>query len=213
MRINDLLQKYQTIFWDFDGVIKKSNKIKLIAFQKLFEDYGMQDAIKKHHINNQGISRFKKIPIYLEFCKIEKTAQNINDFCNRYSKLVVDEVISSEWVEGALEALNFSPLEKNILITGTPKDEIEVILRKLNIKKCFKRIYGSPMTKTEALSNFFAETNANAKESIFIGDSMEDINAASKFGIDILFIKNEFNKDLNIKYCKYVSNNFLNEIS
>lgn len=213
MRINSLLQKYQTIFWDFDGVIKKSNKIKLIAFQKLFEDYGMQDEIKKHHIDNQGISRFKKIPIYLEFCKIEKTEQNINDFCNRYSKLVVDEVINSEWVEGALEALNSSPLEKNILITGTPKDEIEVILRKLNIKKCFNRAYGSPMTKTEALSNFFVETGANAKESIFIGDSMEDINAASKLGIDILFIKNEYNKDLNIKYCRYVSNNFLNEIS
>ena len=96
MKINSLLQKYQTIFWDFDGVIKKSNKIKLIAFQKLFEGYGMQDEIKKHHINNQGISRFKKIPIYLEFCKIEKTEQNINDFCNRYSKLVVDEVINSE---------------------------------------------------------------------------------------------------------------------
>ena len=34
-----LIKQYQTIFWDFDGVIKESNEVKTLAFIQLFKSY------------------------------------------------------------------------------------------------------------------------------------------------------------------------------
>ena len=53
-------------------------------------------------------------------------------------------MINSDWVEGVLEIL--SELDKSILITATPQDEIERIIEKIEIGKFFKKVYGSPKT-------------------------------------------------------------------
>ena len=61
------LNEYDLIFWDFDGVIKDSVGVKGEAFKTLFADYGnkVQEKIYCHHIENGGMSRHQKIPIYL----------------------------------------------------------------------------------------------------------------------------------------------------
>ena len=68
--IKELIFSSKIIFWDFDGVIKKSNQVKNDAFFNLFEDIKKEqrEYILNHHINNQGLSRFKKIPYYMEYC-------------------------------------------------------------------------------------------------------------------------------------------------
>ena len=72
---------FKLIFWDFDGVIKESVSIKTTAFVKLFENFGSEVTakIKMHHEDHGGMSRFKKIPIYLRWANIAPTKSNIND--------------------------------------------------------------------------------------------------------------------------------------
>ena len=62
-----ILDKYEMVFWDFDGVIKESVSVKTDAFEELFKPYGdiVRNKVKNHHIENAGMSRFNKIPLYL----------------------------------------------------------------------------------------------------------------------------------------------------
>ena len=207
----DILSRYETIFWDFDGVIKKSNQIKIDAFRNLFKDSQNLNLILKHHIENQGISRFKKIPLYLEMSGKNPSKKLIENYLKKFSNNLIEAVVESEWVEGALITLKSLVEKKNILITGTPKNEIDIILDSLKIKKYFLVIYGSPTNKVDAIEDSMRKLNIAAESAIFIGDSAEDINSATAKKIDVYFIKNDFNKHLSLNDCKYASNNFLNE--
>ena len=69
---SDLIN-YKLIFFDFDGVIKDSNRIKTQAFQELFKEFGnkISSKVVNHHIQNMGISRYDKITYYYkEFLNI-----------------------------------------------------------------------------------------------------------------------------------------------
>ena len=59
----------KAIFWDFDGVIKDSVSLKSDAFSELFSssDKAVVNKINEHHELNGGVSRYEKIPLYLEW--------------------------------------------------------------------------------------------------------------------------------------------------
>ena len=93
--------------------------------------------------------------------------------------------------------------------TGTPQEKILKILDNKNLKKYFKKIYGSPKTKLMHIK----QIKKNNSKNLFIGDSMEDINAARISKIQFLLKKNSENlfiqKRKNIK--KINSFKFLNK--
>ena len=62
----------------------------------------------------------------MKYLGMETKESNVQIYLNRFSELVFDGVINSDWVEGVLEIL--SELDKSILITATPQDEIERII-------------------------------------------------------------------------------------
>ena len=88
MNCIDALKNYQLVFFDFDGVIKESVDVKTQAFKSLFKNYGndLKNRIEAHHLSNGGISRYLKIPIYLEWAGIEVN-QNIIDKYDKTSKV------------------------------------------------------------------------------------------------------------------------------
>jgi phosphoglycolate phosphatase-like HAD superfamily hydrolase len=71
-------------------------------------------------------------------------------------------------------------------VTATPQDEIERILARLNIITNFSNIFGSPMTKSEAINICLKLYNVKAEDSIMIGDSKADFEASQKTGADFL---------------------------
>jgi phosphoglycolate phosphatase-like HAD superfamily hydrolase len=185
-----MLDKYKIIFWDFDGVIKESVEVKTNAFRELFRSSG-DEVIEKvtiHHINNGGMSRFKKIPIYLEFAGIKPTENIINEYCDQFAVLVEDSVINSNWVPGVQKIICNSKKgdQRYILVTATPQDEIERILFKLKILSNFSNIFGAPMTKSDAINASLKLYNVSPKDSIMIGDSIADFEASQNTGSDFL---------------------------
>ena len=100
----------KAIIFDFDGVISESVKIKSDAFALLYADYS-NNIIKKvvsHHEANGGVSRFKKIPLYLDWAGESVNPFKVREFCDRFSKLVQQAVIDSPWVPGVKEYLNLT---------------------------------------------------------------------------------------------------------
>ena len=86
----DLFKRAETIFWDFDGVIKDSVEVKSDAYELLFLPFGKDigDAVKKHHEENGGMSRFYKLPIYIEWAGQEPTQKRIKNYAQKFSDMV-----------------------------------------------------------------------------------------------------------------------------
>ena len=75
------------IFWDFDGIIKDSVKVKSMAFMQLFTPFG-EDVVKQvreHHEANGGLSRFDKLPIYLGWAGCLSTPELVEEYSNKFS--------------------------------------------------------------------------------------------------------------------------------
>ena len=103
MLINkNYLLKFKLIFWDFDGVIKDSVLVKKEAFIKLFLNEGidLSKRISEHHVQNGGISRYKKLPLYLNWAGEEINQNRIDSLAKKFSDIVVNDVIKSKWTGG-----------------------------------------------------------------------------------------------------------------
>lgn len=203
--------KFKNIFFDFDGVIVDSNEIKSNAFFKLFESYDLKIAKKilKHHKDNIGMSRFDKFQFYLKYY-IKDNSLDMNYLEKKFSNLVVQKVIESEFIKGAKEFLNTNYNNFNFfLCTSTPQKEIQKILSKKNIYHFFKKIYGSPINKVEQINNIVKDFKIDKKKSIFIGDSINDYQSAKSCDIKFILMANDSNKEfLKLYKGKFISNFF-----
>ena len=193
------IENYENIFWDFDGVIKDSLNIKTEAFYSLFIEFGRDSAkkIKKHHIQNSGISRFDKIPLYLEWSNQDTSEKNVSLYIKKFKDLVVHKVIESPWVKGAEEYLNLNSFNQRFfIVTATPQEEIEYILERLNIIHLFFDIKGSPGTKAFSIDQSIKGYNLKKKKCLMIGDAKADLNAACKNKIDFVLRVHEENENI-----------------
>jgi phosphoglycolate phosphatase-like HAD superfamily hydrolase len=196
-----LLSQFNIIFWDFDGVIKDSVDIKAEAFEQLFRPYGeeLSRRVKYHHNAHGGMSRFDKIPLYLSWASVPISEAIVEDFCNKFSDLVLNSVISSPWVPGIREFISDYHLKRYfVLVTATPQKEIEQILVALDIRQFFSEIYGAPISKENAIITVLKQQKIEPQHAILIGDSEADRKAAEHSGVTFLLRQTPHNLDLKL---------------
>ena len=147
----------KAIIFDFDGVILNSTEIKTNAFINIFEKKYKKflPKIIKHHKNNLGISRYKKLKVYLqEFIGIKFTNKDIDLFANKFSLYCLNKILRCNFIPGVKKFLEDNLDEYLFFISsGTPTQELNYICKKRKINQYFKYIYGSPHTKTHNFNN------------------------------------------------------------
>lgn len=180
----------KTIIFDFDGVIAESVDLKTKAFAKLFEPYGWEtvNSIVEYHLNNTGVSRFDKFRhIYGEILKEDLNEDLFTELCSKFAKLVVDEVVAAPFVPGVQFFLQrYSKEFKCFVLSATPQDEIEEILKRKGISGYFFGIYGSPREKSDVVKEIIEKENLFPGEAAYVGDSLSDYNAARENGINFV---------------------------
>jgi phosphoglycolate phosphatase-like HAD superfamily hydrolase len=207
----DVIQNVKTIFWDFDGVIKDSVEVKSDAFEQLFLPFGKKVAkkVRIHHEANGGVSRFDKLPIYLKWADQELSKQLINKYVDKFSVLVKQKVIESDWVDGVLEYLqNHYNRQQFFIVTATPQQEIEDILTSLKIRHFFKGVVGSPTKKDEAIRIIMEKYSILSESSIMIGDSSSDYYASKINGTPFVLRRTKLNEKLQSELDCLMINNF-----
>ena len=204
------LEMYELVFWDFDGVIKESVSVKSDAFEKLFQPFGIEIAkkVKRHHEKNGGMSRYKKLPIYLNWAGKEPSESLVCEYEKKFSDIVIDQVINSSWVSGVLEYLkNYAKKQKFFIVTATPHQEILIILRELRIKELFEEVIGSPISKEVAIRKLINKYSISIDEALMIGDSSNDYFAAIENQVQFILRKTELNKNLQKQLsCRMIDN-------
>ena len=181
------LKNIQAIFFDFDGVIADSVHVKTEAFAKIYEPFG-EEVVKKvvdHHLANGGISRFEKFRLYhRRFLNQNLNDKQLQQILDNFSSLVLQRVIEAPLIPGTIEFLekNYQNL-KLFIISATPHDEINKIVKEKNLNKYFKNICGSPQNKSFWTHSIINEIKLDSSKVIFIGDALADYNAATENNI------------------------------
>lgn len=180
---NGHLNGIKAIIFDFDGVILESADIKTVAFLELFNHRpDLQPAILQHHIDNLGVSRFDKFAwIYAELLGRPFTADIRAQLGHDFSALVLEKVLACPFVPGAQEALEtLSTMLPLFIASGTPQEELDLIIEKRGLQSHFREAWGSPLKKTEIIEGILARHTLASSEAVMVGDGASDYEAAVK---------------------------------
>ncbi len=185
---------FEAIFFDWDGVITDSVNIKTESYCDMFKEFGhdILEKVKRHHLQNGGVSRFEKFKLYYkEYLGTEINQEKINELADRFSNLVKTKVVNAPFIEGALETIKseYQKGTKLFIVSGTPTDEIQEIAKLKGIEKYFVEICGSPKKKGIWVKELLDKYALSPDKCIFIGDAMADYNAAKENGLEFLGIK------------------------
>ena len=76
------------------------------------------------------------------------------------------------------------------IVSGSDQDELRNICRQTNIHTYFKEIFGSPTPKKQLVKKIIDEHGINPAQSILIGDSINDFDAARVNGLKFMAYNN-----------------------
>ncbi|MDZ4384182.1 MAG: HAD-IA family hydrolase [Nitrospirota bacterium] len=183
--------KYRHLIFDFDGVLVESNEIRFAGFKLLFQDYpaGPVERFMQYARSNGGISRYEKIRYFFE--RVYKTApisdNEVTRLAMKYSELVKQQVIEAPPVNGAMEFLSQHAAGYDFaIVSGSDQEELREICRTRGIDRFFDEILGSPESKESNLSLLLSRTGWERAACLFIGDSLNDLDAAQLNKMDFI---------------------------
>ncbi len=187
-------------FFDFDGVVLDSARLKTAAFHDLFLPYGeaIASQVVKHHLAHGGISRYVKIAHYLEHLLNEPVTDiRIESLAEGFSELVYQKVLAAPFIPG-FEAFierhaNGRPC---FVVSGTPEVELLKVTAARDLDRFFVEVTGSPPGKIVILERLLGTYEIDPKASWFFGDANTDQKAARATGMQFCLIRSEENPHL-----------------
>lgn len=178
------------IIFDFDGVLAESVDVKGQAFYELYEDAGkdIQDKVLAFHEANGGVSRYDKIRYYEQtLCGRTPTEESVQSRAERFSQIVEQRVIESDWVKGAKDFLEtHSHTIPCYIASATPEDELRRITDRRMMSHYFEGIFGTPKKKSANLKMIIEDNGYSAERVLMIGDAITDFDAAQINGTQFL---------------------------
>ena len=187
------IMKWQAVFFDFDGVILDSVDVKTKAFAQMFRQYGpeIEEAVVRYHLENGGMSRYEKFRYFYEHLLQQYlTEEKLDELGRQFSELVVQKVLESPFVQGALDTLKVLKKHKisAFVVSGTPEEEIKFIVKKKGLEKYFEEVHGSPKKKQKIVAEIVEKKLLIPNKCIFLGDAYSDYKAAQLNNICFLGI-------------------------
>lgn len=181
----------QAVFFDFDGVLVDSLPIKTQAFAVLYQDYGpgLVEAVVAYHHRHGGVSRYKKFEHFERNLLFrEPTRERLAELGRRFEGMVFEGVIAAPELPGAgalLAKLNEAATPCYV-VSGTPEEELCVIIERRGMSRLFRETRGSPAEKRDLLSELCAKHDHDPQRCLMVGDAMGDYEAAR--AVDMPFV-------------------------
>lgn len=179
----------RAIILDFDGVIVESNDIKHEAFSIIFRRYPeYYDAMISFHRAHNHLPRQGKFRYLLgQLMKKIDYEDEVARLTKEFEVLTRERIISCAYVKGAKEFLDYFYGRVPLYVSSaTPEAELKVILKKRDLLKKFKMVFGPPRTKSQSLKIVIQQELVAAGQIIFIGDSFEDYTVAQEVGVGFI---------------------------
>lgn len=181
---------WDSVFFDFDGVLVDSLPVKDAAFKVLFrnESLAHRRAILAYHRREGGLSRGKKFKyIFREILHRPLTKITAVALAQRFEEWVEDRVAQQPLVRGTRPLLRFLMSRARLhVVSGTPEAELRRLVRRMNLIGFFRGgVYGSPPDKTRILKRLLTK-GVMPSRALFVGDSRNDMEAARQCGVPFI---------------------------
>lgn len=186
------LKKYKSLVFDCDGVVLDSNIVKTEAYFRTAKNLGATDAqaqaLVDYHVKLGGISRYHKFDWYLrEVLHNPVTEAAIQALLDGFSKELQVGLMQCDLAKG-LFALREKTDSNWMILSGGDQQEIRDLFAKRKIEHMFNGgLFGSPDNKDVVLAREKANGNLQYP-ALFLGDSKYDFEAATRAGLDFIFI-------------------------
>lgn len=178
--------------FDCDGVVLDSNIVKTEAYFRTAKNLGATDAqaqaLVDYHVKLGGISRYHKFDWYLrEVLQNPVTEAAIQALLGGFSKELQVGLMQCDLAKG-LFALREKTDSNWMILSGGDQQEIRDLFAKRKIEHMFNGgLFGSPDNKDVVLAREKANGNLQYP-ALFLGDSKYDFEAATRAGLDFIFI-------------------------
>jgi HAD superfamily hydrolase (TIGR01549 family) len=187
------LKQYKTLVLDCDGVVLNSNKTKVNAYFEVAKRNGGTDAqaqaLVDHHVQKGSFPRNGKIEYYLkEILKQDVTDEVMQQYMQSFEEFLDKALMECEVSQGLIPLRNESLHTKWMMLSGGDQRELRTIFARRNLADLFDAgIFGGPDTKDLVLAREKANGNLQLP-ALFIGDSKYDFEAATRAGLDFVFL-------------------------
>ena len=185
------LKVYNSFVFDCDGVILDANQLKTEAFYQAALPYGVElaQALVDYHVQNGGISRYRKFEYFLEnIVGGENNATALNTLLSTYADTVKKGLLTCAIAPGLKELREAFPKTRWLVVSGSDQTELREIFAQREISHYFDGgIFGSPDKKEEILARELEMGNIQ-KPAVFLGDSRYDYQSATEAGLDFIFV-------------------------
>ena len=190
MKLN--IKQYKTIVFDCDGVVLDSNIVKTEAYFRTAKNLGATNAqaqaLVDYHIKLGGISRYHKFDWYLrEVLHKPVTDSAVKALLDGFSKELEAGLMQCDLAKGLFD-LREKTDSNWMILSGGDQQEIHDLFAKRKIAHMFDGgLFGSPDNKDEVLAREKANGNLQYP-ALFLGDSKYDFEAATRAGLDFIFM-------------------------
>ncbi|MGI7160807.1 HAD family hydrolase [Campylobacter coli] len=177
------IENIKNIIFDFDGVILGSVGLKTQAFAELFKEFP-ENKVKElleFHLKNGGISRYHKIQYFFEnIIHREISDGEISKYAEKYSELTKEKLCNPRYIiKETLDFIKKKQYYYNMHIaSGADEQDLLEICERLDLTRYFLSIHGSPTKKEDLVKKILVNNNYKTKETILIGDSVNDFQVA-----------------------------------
>lgn len=182
-----LESKPSVVLFDFDGVVCDSVNVKTQAFDALYHDQStaFRELVRDYHLKHGGISRYEKIRYYEQLLiGTAPTEAEVDAKAADFTRIVVDQVVASPYLPGAIEALEcLHDVARCYVVSGTPQGELRDIVSRRHLSSLFLGVFGSPRKKADIIRSILDAENVASWDAVMIGDAMTDYDAANDTGV------------------------------
>ena len=203
----------KNILFDFDGVIIDSMPTKTEGFRKIFSDFepeAVQKILDYNNLNG-GLSRYVKIRYFFEEILSSSIEENeVLRYADDFSKIVKKELTNKELL--IAEVVDF--LQRNHknyrlhIVSGADEKELQYLCKELGVDQYFLSIHGSPTHKNELVKQLLEKHKYDLSETILIGDSINDHEAAEVNKIGFYGYNNPDLKAVTANYLEKINDIF-----
>ena len=183
-------------------MIAESVNVKTEAFYNLYLPYGIEIAekVRRHHLDNGGMSRFEKFRYYQtrllgEPEPVDEKA--IKKLAAHFSELVLEGVINAPFVPDVEKSSSGEKRENGLLRHIGHSDRRNAVdCRKTRSHVLFQgciRLSGKQIALVRGIA---CRTRLPARRTLFIGDAKGDYNAARENKLTFLLRRHNDNKEI-----------------
>lgn len=210
MSLFEATSQLKNILWDFDGVLMDSMAIRDKGFEIVLKEHSAEEVEKlmQFHRNNGGLSRYVKFRYFFEKVKFQEISEaEVKNYAQQFSEVMLKNLVDHKLlIQDALDFVRQYHKDYNMhIVSGSDENELRHICAELEIDKYFKSIHGSPTPKKQLVKDLLARYSYKETETVLIGDSINDYEAAVENGISFYGYNNLKLKETGSQYIEKFS--------